>query len=204
MSTDDEDSEKYHEVIEYCYYTWKYRGAAHSICNLRYKTPKEIIVVFHKVSTYDYYFVIKELLKEFEGQFESLGENTEKYISFSVPIKKQLDNSKTITYKKKGFSIALDLCQPYYQNLLILCLKFIAKNGEIKTSNLSVSLNIVKIKNLLIGAVNVRKKRLKPINELIKKFSNTYKFCNNDINKFILLLKKVLIHMNTWGVGRKI
>ena len=106
---------------------------------------------------YDYYFMINELVKEFEGQFESLGENTEKYISFSVPIKKQLDNSKIVTYKK-GFSIALDLCQPYYQNLLILCLKFIAKNGEIKTANLSVSLNILKIKNLLKGAVNVRKK----------------------------------------------
>ena len=29
------------------------------------------------------------------------GENTEKYISFSVPIKKQLDNGKTITHKIK-------------------------------------------------------------------------------------------------------
>ena len=36
----------------------------------------------------------------------------------------------------------------------------------------------------------VWKKQLKPINGLIKKFRNTYKFCNNDINKFILLLKK--------------
>ena len=35
---------------------------------------------------------------------------------------------------------------------------------------------------------------------LIKKFSNTYKFCNNDINKFILLLKMVFILMNTWIV----
>ena len=30
-----------------------------------------------------------------------MGENTEKYITFSVPIKKALDNSKTITYKLK-------------------------------------------------------------------------------------------------------
>ena len=36
----------------------------------------------------------------------------------------------------------------------------------------------------------VWKKQLKPINGLIKKFRNTYKFCNNDINKLILLLKK--------------
>ena len=34
------------------------------------------------------------------------------------------------------------------------------------------------------------KKQLKPINRLVKKFPNTYKCCNNDINKFILLLRK--------------
>ena len=30
-----------------------------------------------------------------------MGENSEKYIIFSVPIKKELDNNKTITYKVK-------------------------------------------------------------------------------------------------------
>ena len=34
-------------------YTGKYRGAAHSICNLRYKTHKEIPVALHKRSNYD-------------------------------------------------------------------------------------------------------------------------------------------------------
>ena len=43
--------------------------------------------------------IIKELPKEFKGSFECLSENTEKYITFSVPIEKQLDNGKTITYK---------------------------------------------------------------------------------------------------------
>ena len=32
-----------------------------------------------------------------------------------------------------------------------------------------------------------KKRQLKPINGLIKKFSNTYEFCNGDINKFVLL-----------------
>ena len=45
--------------------------------------------------------MIKELAKEFEGEFECLGENTEKYISLSVPIKKEQDNDKTITPKIK-------------------------------------------------------------------------------------------------------
>ena len=33
------------------------------------------------------------------------------------------------------------------------------------------------------------RKWLKPVNELIKKFSSIYQFCNNDPNKFVLLLK---------------
>ena len=86
---------------DHCHRTGKYRGAAHDICNLRYKTPKEIPLVFYNGSKYDYYFIINELAKEFKGQFECLGENTEKYITFSVPIKKELDNGKTITEKIK-------------------------------------------------------------------------------------------------------
>ena len=63
---------KHHKVRDHCHYTGKYRGAAHNICNLRYKVRKEIPVVFHNGSTYDYHFIIKELVKEFEGNFETL------------------------------------------------------------------------------------------------------------------------------------
>ena len=99
-STDDK-KKKYHKLKDHCHYTGKYRGAAHDICNLRYKIPKEVPVVFHNGSTYDYHFIIKELAEEFEGHSECLGENIEEYITFSVPIKKELDNDKSITYKKK-------------------------------------------------------------------------------------------------------
>ena len=84
-------SDKKNKVRDHCHYTGKYRGAAHNICNLRYKIPKEIPVVFHNGPTYDYHFIIKELVKEFEGNFECLGENTEKYITFSVPLKKKIE-----------------------------------------------------------------------------------------------------------------
>ena len=40
FSTDDDDNKKYHRVRNHCHYTEKYRGATHTICNLRYKTPK--------------------------------------------------------------------------------------------------------------------------------------------------------------------
>ena len=93
---------KNYKVRDHCHYTGKYRGAAHNICNLRYKVPKEIPVVFHNGSTYDYHFIIKELVKEFEGNFDCLGENTEKYITFSVLLKKKIENKNLeITYKTK-------------------------------------------------------------------------------------------------------
>ena len=54
------------------------------------QTPKKILLVFHNGSTYDYNFIINQLAKEFDGQFECLEENTEKYVNFSVKIKKKL------------------------------------------------------------------------------------------------------------------
>ena len=98
----DKSDKKHHKVRDHCHYTGKYRGADHNICNLRYKIPKEIPMVFDNGSTYDYHFIIKALVKEFDGNSECLGENTEKYITFSVSIKKKIENKDIeITYKIK-------------------------------------------------------------------------------------------------------
>ena len=87
-------------VWDHCHYTGKFRGANRSICNLKYKAPKEISVVFHYVSNCDYHLIIKKLVEEFKGQFECLEENTEKYIICSVTINK-IKSNKTKTYKIK-------------------------------------------------------------------------------------------------------
>ena len=87
----------YHKVRDHCHYTGKFREAAHNIWNLRYKVPKKVPVVFHNGSTHDYHFIIKQSEEDFKGQFECLGENAEKYITFSVPIKED-NNSKKIAY----------------------------------------------------------------------------------------------------------
>ena len=91
-------------VRDHCHVTGKFRGAALCICNLRYKVPHEIPVKIHSGSKYDYHLTIKELAEEFRDEdFECLGENAEKYISFSVSIKRERhnDSGKTITYKLK-------------------------------------------------------------------------------------------------------
>ena len=52
--------------------------------------PDEVSVIFNNGSDYDYHFIIKELANNFEGQFEGLAENTEKYKTFSVPAEKEI------------------------------------------------------------------------------------------------------------------
>ena len=80
----DDTSKKYHKIKDHCHYTGKYRGAAHDIWNLKYKTPKEIPVVFHNGSTYDYHLIIKELAKEFEEELECLGVYRKIYYFFGT------------------------------------------------------------------------------------------------------------------------
>ena len=67
FNTDDDDNKKYQKVRDHCHYTRKFRGAAHIICNLRYKTLKG-----YNGSTYDYdyHFIIKPLAKELDVLFE--------------------------------------------------------------------------------------------------------------------------------------
>ena len=47
----DNINKKHHKVKDHYHYTGKYKGAAHNICNLRYRIPKEIPIVFHNGST---------------------------------------------------------------------------------------------------------------------------------------------------------
>ena len=97
--------------ICHCHYTGEQRSAAHSICK------------------YEYHFIIKELAEESKKQFICLGENTEKYITFTVPIEKEV---KRTDKKEKKFQkiyltyynllIVLDLWQAHYQILFIIYL----------------------------------------------------------------------------------
>ena len=69
------------EVLHIAYVTY-------DVCN--HNILKDIYVVFHNGSNYDYHFIIKELAKEFEGTFNCLRENTENYKNFSVSITKEI------------------------------------------------------------------------------------------------------------------
>ena len=98
VDENDEDYKSRKKVKDHCHYTGKFRGAAHRKCNLNYKVPKNIPIIIHNAS-YDTHFIINQLAKEFKDELDCIGENVEKYITFSVPIKKKCDDNKTITHK---------------------------------------------------------------------------------------------------------
>ena len=171
MDKDDENYKNKRKVKDHCHYTGKFRGAAHSKCNLNYKVPKDIPIIIHNAS-YDIHFIINQLAEEFKGELNCIGENMEKYITFSVPIKKKCDDSKTITYKLR----------------FIDSFRFMPTSLLELVDNMSGNFNSIECKSC---TENNRCEECKKLMEgLIKKFSCMYQFCKGDLNKFVLLLRK--------------
>ena len=76
-------------------------GVQHIEFVTRYETQREIPVVIHNGSNYDFHFLINELAKKFRANMKCIGENTGKSKSFSVPIKITNDEGKVILYRLK-------------------------------------------------------------------------------------------------------
>ena len=194
----------YQNVRDHCHYTGNLRGAARRICNLRYKVQREIPIIIHNGWKYDYHFIIKELAEEFKGQFECLAENTEKHITFSVPIKKENEDGKTITYKIKF----IDSCRLIQSKLSDL----VDNLSEINNEDYIRCRERKKIKSEceFIGLKDDRLKyKCKECNDisykskdnLIENFPRIYKLCIGDLNKFVLLLRKGVYryeYMDSW------
>ena len=97
MDKDDKNYKNRKKVKDHCHYTGKFRGAAHRKCNLNYKVPKDIPIIIHNVS-YDTHFIINHL-EEFKDKLNCIGEDMEKGITFSAPVKKECGDGQTISCK---------------------------------------------------------------------------------------------------------
>ena len=78
-------SEEKRKVRDHCHYSGLYQGAAHSSCNLQYKIPNYIPVVFHNRTGYNAHLFIRELAKH-TTDIGVIVKNIEDYISFSVKV----------------------------------------------------------------------------------------------------------------------
>ena len=64
------------KVRDHCHYTGKFRGAAHNSCNLKFRKPKFIPIVFHNLSGYDAHLFIRNLGVE-KGDIRCIPQNEE-------------------------------------------------------------------------------------------------------------------------------
>ena len=85
------------KVIDHCHYTSEYKG----IHYLKFSVLKEIAIVVTNRSDYDHHSIMKVLAELFKENFICLGGNTEKYISYTFLIEKEVtkidENGQSIT-----------------------------------------------------------------------------------------------------------
>ena len=157
--------------------------------------PNEIPVVFHDGLSYDYW--LSSIIKELTNEFECLGKNKKKYKRFLVPIKKVVTNIDkdgsesvvTISYKIKFIDSARFITRSLsnlVDNLAEAIYKIKCKDGDCFLQCESVKDNLIKYKCLSC----YENYSSKVDAELTNWLKNTLKVSNNDINKFILLLRK--------------
>ena len=144
--------DKHYRKVRYGHYAGKYKGAAHSICNLKCNIPNKMAVVSHNGSNYDYHFIIKDIANEFECLKIKFIDST-RFMAISL--------SNLVDSLAKGIH------------------KIKCKGCNCFLEYESVKDNLIKYKCLSFN----KDYSNKPDEKFKKRFKNTLKFSDNDINK---------------------
>ena len=104
-------------------------------------------LVFHNGSNYDYHFIIKELAEGFKQQFTCLGENTEKRITFTVTMEKEVTRTdkneeeitKNISYILQFIDSAKFMASSY--QIIILSIIFLKEFKELNVNSDTMTKN---------------------------------------------------------------
>ena len=119
----------------------------------------KIFIVFHNLSVYDYHFIIKRLVEFLGGQLICLRENAKKFITFSVPIEKDVTRidekgkqiTKTISYRSQFIKSLSSLAMIFLKEFIKLNVNMDimiknVKRVELKTKIMNATLNTQMLK----------------------------------------------------------
>ena len=170
------------------------------MCNLRYKTQKDIPAVIHNGSKYDFHLIIKGVAKEFRSEIHCIPEDKEKYKIFSIPIMRKEINDKVISYNLRFIdsnNFMMVSLENHVNNLSEL---YDCDYTDKKTQQIKIQ-HDDKIINTRCRTCTKRSKQ--SIESLKNEFPSTFCLVNRNIGKFILLLKKGVYpyeYMNDWKI----
>ena len=95
----DKEAEKYKKVRDHCHFSGKYRGCAHSICNLNFCNRYfKIPVFFHNMKNYDGHLIIQNAEKlSNKKKIDVIAQNSEKFINIGFDSLSVKDSFSFIT-----------------------------------------------------------------------------------------------------------
>ena len=153
--------------------------------------------------------MLNQLAIELKGELNCIGDNMEKYITFSVPIKREvIDNNgdkKAIIYKLKFIDSFRFISNSLSE--LVVNTSEIFNSKECKSCIEKIKINSecyyagLKNNRLIYKCKKCKEEPKIPLNKLFKKFPSVYQFCNGDLNKFVFLLRKDVYpdeYMDNW------
>ena len=109
---------------------YNFRGAAHNSCNLNYKYPHYIPVVFHNLRGYDSHIIMSGVGKMQPRKISCIPNNMEKYISFSIGNLRFIDSLQFLNASLD--TLVKNLAQGQGQELID---KFPSLSGHFKDVN---------------------------------------------------------------------
>ena len=154
-------------------------------------------MLFHNGSNYDFNLMITELAKEFRSKLQCIPVNTNKYMSFSIPIKKRVyannknTKKKLVTYDLKFIDSTRHMNSSL--STLVDNLSEINKcNCEHESlKNIKITYRLINDKKIVRSSCKTCKSRKgQALSSLISRFPSTFKLCRKSVEKFTLLLKK--------------
>ena len=119
-----------------------------------------------------------------------------------MPLNKENDNTKKITYKLKSkcsYRFTSTSLSNLVDNLPGVYDKECRRCMERKKIGWIVNLLDLKMVDWIINAKNAKKSYTKLANESIKNFPTLYKFCNGDLDKFFSANKKGYLSLWIYG-----
>ena len=152
---------------------------------------------FHNGTNYDFNLIINELAKEFRSEFNCIPLNGEKFLSFSIPIKKKVyANSKNTKKKLLTYNLRfIDSARHMNESLSTLV------DNSTESKNCKCEEKLFDNIKMTYGVINNQKivrSRCKKclwqedqkLYVLKNKLPNTFKLCRSNVQNFLLLLRK--------------